>query len=157
MVDQLFRQEAVDGYTERWLGEVSELCAIPQLTLASLGIGMLTTLITVLIFGSYGRQTTLRGVISGAREEVVITSASIPSLHVGEDLPVNVKAANAAGGPFRAQIASIATSSISSGPLYRVTLEIPTALRREVGARFSLQVPLERRHIYQWMFPCFSN
>ena len=157
MVDQLFRQEAVDGYTERWLGEVSELCVIPQLPLASLGIGMLTTLITVLIFGSYGRQTTLRGVISGAREEVVVISTSIPSVHVGEDLLLNVQAAHAAGGPFRARIASVAISTVSSGSLYRVTLEIPVALRREVGARFSLHVPLERRHIYQWMFPCLSH
>lgn len=157
MVDQLFRQEAVDGYTERWLGEVSELYVIPQLPLAPLGIAMLTTLVIVLIFGSYGRQTTFRGVISGAREEVVVISASIPSLQVGEDLALNVQAANATGGPFRARIASVATSSVSSGSLYRVTLEIPAALRREVGARFSLHVPLERRHIYQWMFPCLSN
>lgn len=157
MVDQLFRQEAVDGYTDRWLGEVSELPAVPQLLLAPLGIGMLTTLVTVLIFGSCGRQTTLRGVISGAREEVVVISVSTPSFHVGEDLPLNVQTANAAGGPVRTRIASVARSSLPSGTLYRVTLEIPAALRSEVGARFLLHVPLKRRHIYQWMFPCLSN
>jgi hypothetical protein len=157
MEDQLFRQEAVDGYTERWLGEVSELGVSQRLPLAPLGMAVLIMLVTALIFGSYGRQATLRGVISGAREEVVVTSASIPSLHVGEELPLNVQAAHAAGGPFRARIASVVTSSISTGSLYRVTLEIPAALRREVGARFSLHVPLQRRHIYQWMFPCLSH
>ena len=147
----------MDGYTDRWLGEVSELPAVLQLTLAPLGIGMLATLVTILIFGSYGRQTTLRGVISGAREEMVVISVSKPCLHIGEDLPLNMQAANAAGGPVRARIASVARSSVSSGSLYRVSLEIPATLRSEVGAHFFLHVPLERRHIYQWMFPCLSN
>jgi hypothetical protein len=157
MVDQLFRTEAVDAYTERWLGEVAELCVIPQLPLAWLGIGMLTAVIATLIFGSYGRQTTRLGVITGAREAVVVVSASTPSLYVGAELPLNMQTPNAGMGPFKVRVGAVAPLSASSGSLYRVTLEIPAALRRETGARFLLHVPLERRHIYQWMFLCFSN
>ena len=118
---------------------------------------MLTSLVTVLIFGSYTRQTTLQGVISGAREEVVVTPPSPEALHIGEDLLLDVQATSVAGGPFTARISSVAPSSVSGRSLHQVRLKIPAALRRDVGMRFLLHVPLERRHIYQWMFPCLSN
>jgi hypothetical protein len=157
MVDQLFRTEAVDAYTERWLGELYELPALPQLLLAALALLMLTALIIILVLGSYRRQTTVSGLISGAREEVVLINVSTAPLHVGEHLPLSVQAAHTAGEPSWARIVFVSTSSISSGSPYRVTLEIPAALRRQVGVRFLLHVPLQRRHVYQWMFPCLSN
>jgi hypothetical protein len=157
MVDQLFRTEAVDAYTERWLGEVSELRVIRPLPLALLGIGMLTAVIATLIFGSSGRQTTLRGVFTGAREEALVIGAGTPPLRVGEELPLHVQAANAACGSFSVRVAAVTPLSASGGQLYRLTLQIPGALRREAGARFLLDVRLERRHICQWMFPCLCN
>jgi hypothetical protein len=156
MVDQLFRQEAVDGYTERWLGEVSELPAIPQLPLALLGVVMLTSLVAILTFGSYRRQTMCSGVITGSHEQVLVISVSAISLHVGEDLPLEVQAGRAAGGPFTARVAWVAPSA-SGRSVCRVGVEIPAALRKEAGVHFLLRGPLERRRIYQRMLSCFSN
>jgi hypothetical protein len=156
MLGQLFRQEAVDGYTESWLGEVSDMSLRPRPALALLGVVMLTSFITALIFGSYTRHATLSGVVSGDKEETLISS-SAATFRVGELLLVDAQHTHVAREPLMARVTSVTTGAVSGRAVCRIKVEIPAELRKDVGLRVLLRAPGQRRRIYQWMFPCLSN
>jgi hypothetical protein len=132
------------------------LSAIPTLPFALIGGASLIALAAVLIFGSYTREIMLRGVISGAREEVVSTVVQASGLRVGENVLLEFPSQSVGPGPFHARISSVAAVPAGESA-YRVGLEIPAALRSAIGVHFFLRVPLERRHVYQWVIPCLSK
>jgi hypothetical protein len=134
VLNQLIRQEALDGYTDRWLGEVSELAALPRTLVAAAGARMLGSLLVILGLGSYTRYAVLEGVASGMRRETV--SARMPGrlLQVGQELRIEIEIAGEVNETARARIVSITTRSASNGSLHCITLEMPWVCRKKPGA-----------------------
>jgi hypothetical protein len=157
MLNQLFRQEAIDAYTERWLGEVSVPSVISPATLALIAAVLLGCFLGVLILGSWTRYVVVEGVISGSRQEIVVTASQARGIHVGQSLSLELKSVHAARGPFHARISSIRPSPGTDGSLYHIGLDIPATLGAAAGVRFRLRIPSERRRVYQWMFPCCAG
>ncbi len=118
---------------------------------------MLGSLLAILILGSYTRHTTLVGVISGARQETVTAAVSAGVLHAGQDLRIEVQVPGKVSEAGRARIISITASAGPGRYLYRIHLEIPGVCRRETGGRFLVRIPNERRHLYEWIWPCLFN
>ena len=148
VLNQLIRQEALDGYTDRWLGEVSELAALPRTLVAAAGARMLGSLLVILGLGSYTRYAVLEGVASGMRRETV--SARMPGrlLQVGQELRIEIEIAGEVNETARARIVSITTRSASNGSLHCITLEMPWVCRKKPGGRFSVRIPVEQRRLY---------
>lgn len=115
---------------------------------------MLASFLAILAFGSYTRYTTIRGVITGVRDEVVLAAVPRPKLRVGQYLRVEVQAAGGASENADARITSITQSPASSRFPYRIGLDIPRVFLRRHGWRFLVRIPLERRHVYEWLLPC---
>jgi hypothetical protein len=153
MLSQLFRQEAVDAYTERWLVEVSELAGVHAGLLAGTGATALTFLIGVLIFGSFSRECMVNGILDGTSEQSIAVSAL--GLQAGRLVPIQVEDARGAMRTFKVRILSVVPLP-SLGRIY-LKFEVPPTLQQAAGRRFLARIASERRRIYQWMFPLFGN
>jgi len=157
MLDQLIRQEALDAYTERWLGEISASRGIPPISLALTGCISLAGLLAILFLGVYTRETTLEGITNGPQTGIVLKDTQAHLLKPGESVPFQVQGSDRARGRFTAEIASIVPVPESGNSLYRVRLRLPSSLSTAQGKAFLVRIPLERRHIYEWMVSCSPN
>lgn len=155
MLNQLIRQEAMEAYTERWLGECSATWSIPPLPLALTGFTALSFLAAILNFGFYTRQVPLQAVVRHWYAEVEVTASQAADLRVGENLPLKIQTGNLSRKHYNARITSIASMPRQSR--YRVEFQIPSTLRSAEGDRILVLVPSERRRLYQWMFLCSPN
>jgi hypothetical protein len=152
MLDQLIRQEALDGYADRWLGEVSWAPKPPQCPVLLLGVAAVAAIVALLVCGSYTQMEFARGVFTGPNEEITITARSVHLLQVGQPLRLDVTSPVSAGERLEARVASLTPVARLGGPVFRIGLRLPLGSQRAAGTTFLVYVPLQRRRLYQWVF-----
>jgi hypothetical protein len=156
MSTQLIRQEALDGYGDRWMGEVSSLSSSPSSALGLLGVASFSSLLGVLIFCSYTPHTRIDGRLNGTKKVVIVTIHA-PALHIGQFLQLEVQPVGSTSDFIEAQVTAIGASLVAASSEYRVELDIPPASYRNAGTHFVANVPSERRRVYKWILQCLFN
>lgn len=160
MLESLFRDEAVEAYNERWLGEPLQYRHASSYFLAGIACTLIVILLSAIAFVSYGRHTIISGTLV-VREGRLIAQATIapgqlPALHPGQRVGLLVEGlgqfagtvAKLTLGSFQAANSSVeidVSDSSEKGPL----------LQQAAGRPFSSSI-LDRRRLYQWMFPSRS-
>lgn len=158
MLDSLFREEAVEAYNERWLGEPVLHPHASSYFLASIDCTLIVLLLSAIAFVSYGRHTTISGtlVVHDRRlvAQATIVPGQLPALHPGQRVALLVEGLGQFAGtvtrltPGSRQVANssveieVADVSLKNGPL----------LQQAAGRPFSSSI-IDRRRLYQWMFP----
>jgi hypothetical protein len=160
MLESLFREEAVEAYDERWLGEPLLRRHASSYFFASIAGTLIGLLLCAIAFLSYGRHTTISGTLA-VRDGRLIALAAIlpgqlPALHPGQRVELLVEGLGQFTGtvtkltPGSRQVANssveieVADFSLKNGPLEQAT-----------GRSFSSSF-IDRRKLYQWMFPSRS-
>ncbi len=157
MVESLFREEAVEAYNERWLGEPHLHRQASSYFLLLIECALIMILLSAIAFTSYDRHTTISGTLV-LRDGRLIAQAAIvpglPALHPGQRVALLVEGL----GSFTGTV-----TSLTPGPLQVANsfTEIEVAnfspnnepsLQRAAGRPFSSRI-VDRRRLYQWMFP----
>jgi hypothetical protein len=151
MLDELFRQEALDAYSERWLGEASSWQGVRPIPLAVTGCSALAGLLGILLLGVHTREVSLEGVIKGTGIEVALHDARAHLLTVGDSVGFDVKGQDGTIEHLRAQMASIMPAEEGDKSLYRISLRAPSNFRPGENKSIVVRIPLERRRIFEWM------
>jgi hypothetical protein len=161
MLESLFREEAIEAYNERWLGEpLLHRHASPYI-LAWIDGAFIVILLSAIVFMSYSRHTTISGTLA-VRDGRLIAQAAIvagqlPALHPGQRVSLLIEGLGQFAGtvtrltPGSRQVANssveieVADFSLKNGQL----------LQQAAGRPFSSSI-VDRRRLYQWMFPSRS-
>ena len=154
MLDQLFRQEALDAYSDRWLGEPSARLGMRSASIAIAGSAMLAALLALLLMGSYTRKATLEGVANGSKIDVGLTEEQAHALTPGASLTLEWTSSDGVRGAFSARIDSIAPAGGGAASPYQMRLITPSSFGAMQRKPLRLRIPVERRQIYEWMFLC---
>lgn len=161
MLESLFREEAVEAYNERWLGEPLLHGKASSYFLASIDCTLIVILLSAIAFASYSRHTTISGTLA-VRDGRLIAQAAIvpgqlPALHPGQRVALLVEGL----GQFTGTVTRLTPSS-RQAPNSSVEIEVADfplkngPLLRQAGGRpFSLNI-VDRKRLYQWMFPSRS-
>ena len=161
MLESLFREEAVEAYNERWLGEPLLHHHASSYFLALIDCALIVILLSAIVFVSYGRQTKISGTLI-VRDGRVIAQAAIvpgqlPALHPGQRVSLLIEGL----GQFTGTVTRLTPSSPQAT---NSSVEIEVAdfsqkngpLLQQAGGRpFSSSI-VDRRRLYQWMFPSRS-
>ena len=161
MLESLFREEAVEAYNERWLGEPLLRRHASSYFFAAIDCSLIVLLLFAIAFLSYGRHTTIYGTLIVRDGRLIAQAAVAPgqlsALHPGQRLELIVEGLGQFTGtvthpiPGSPQVANssveieLADSSLKSGPL----------LQQAAGRPFSSSIA-DRRRLYRWMFPSRS-
>jgi hypothetical protein len=158
MLESLFREESLEAYNERWLGEPLLHRHASSYILAWIDGLFIVILLSAIVFISYGRQTTISGTL-GVRGGRLIAQAAIipgqlPALHPGQQVAVLVEGL----GQFAGTVTKLPPGS-SQAPNSSVEIEVTDSslkngmlLHQAAGRPFSSSI-VDRRRLYQWMFP----
>lgn len=161
MLESLFRDEAVEAYNERWLGEPLLHRNTSSYILASTGCALAAILLALIAFVSYGRQTTISGRLAVHDGRLIARAAivpeQLPTLHPGQPVFLLIEGL----GQFAGTVTKLTPSS-RQAPSSSVEIEVADIalknepLLRQAGGRpFSSSI-VDRRRLYQWMFPSRS-
>lgn len=158
MVESLFREEAVEAYNERWLGEPLMHRHTSSHVLAWIGCALIVILVSAIALVSYGRHTTISGVLAVHDGRLIAQAGMVPgqmpAVYPGQRVPVLVEGLGQfdgtvirlTSGPLQVTMPSVeikvADFSLNNGPL----------LQQAAGRPFSSSI-VDRRKLYQWMFP----
>jgi hypothetical protein len=161
MLGSLFREEAVEAYNERWLGEPLLHRHASSYFLACIGCILIVILLFAIALVSYERHTTISGtlVVRDGRlmAQAAIVPGQLPVLHPGQRVALLVEGLGQFAGtvtrlpPGSPQATNssveieVADFSLKNGPL----------LQQAGGRPFSSSIA-DRRRLYQWMFPSLS-
>jgi hypothetical protein len=160
MLESLFREEAVEAYNERWLGEPLLHRHASSYLLASIDCILIVILLSAIAFGSYGRHTTISGTLvmsdRGMIAQATIAPGQLPALHPNQRVALLVEGL----GQFAGTVTRVTPGS---SPAANPSVEIEVAdsspknrpLLQAAGRRFSSSI-IDRRRLYQWMFPSRS-
>jgi hypothetical protein len=162
MLESLFREEAVEAYNERWLGEPLLHRHASSYFLAWIGCTLIVVLLSAIAFVSYERHTTISGTVDVRDGRLVAQAAVVPGplppVHPGQPVALLVEGL----GRFTGTVTKVAQDSLQVGN-YLVEIEVAdaslkngTLLQQAAGRRFSSNIVIERRRLYQWMFPSLS-
>src|SRR5260221_8100870 len=160
MLESLFREEAVEAYNERWLGEPLLRRHTSSYFLASIDCTLIVLLLSAIAFLSYGRHTTVSGTLV-ARDGRLIALAAIvpgqlPALHPGQRMELLVEGL----GQFTGTVTRLVPGSPQVSD-FSVEIEVGGSspknglLQQAAGRSFSSNI-IDRRRLYQWMFPSRS-
>jgi hypothetical protein len=161
MLESLFREEAVDAYNERWLGEPLLHRHASSYILAWIDCTLIVILLSAIVFVSYGRHTTISGTLA-VRDGRLIAQAAIvpgqlPALYPGQRVSLLVEGL----GQFAGTVTKL-TSGSRQVPNSSVEIEVTDfslnnrpLLQQAAGRTFSSGI-IDRRRLYQWMFPSRS-
>ena len=162
MLESLFREEAVEAYNERWLGEPLLHRHASSYFLAWLGCTFIVILLSAIAFVRYERHTTISGtlVVRDGRlgAQAAVAPRPLPAVHPGQPVDLLVEGL----GRFAGTVTKVAQDSLQVG---NCSVEIEVAdsslkngplLQQAAGRRFSSNIVAERRRLYQWMFPSLS-
>lgn len=162
MLESLFREEAVEAYNERWLGEPLLHRHASSYFFAWLDCVVIVVLLFAIAFVSYGRPTTISGTLV-VRDGRLIAKASIvpgqlPAMHPGQGVALLVEGL----GQFQGIITRLSPGSLQ-GTNSSVEIEVADfslkngpLLQQAEGRAFSTSI-IDRRRLYQWMFPSRSG
>jgi hypothetical protein len=158
MLESLFREEAVEAYNERWLGEPLLHRHSSSYFLAWIDCTLIVLLLSAIAFVRYDRHTTISGTLV-VRDGRLIAPAAIapgqlPALHPGQRVALLVEGL----GHFAGTVTSLPPGS-RQVTNYSVEIEVAdSSLKNELllqqagGRPFSSNIVVRRR-LYQWMFP----
>jgi len=161
MLESLFREEAVEAYNERWVGEPLLHRHASSYILAWIDCVLIVILLSAIAFLSYGRHATISGTLA-MRDGRIIAQAAIgpgqlPSLHPGQPVVLLVEGL----GQFEGTVARL-TPDLRQVTNSSVEIEVTdfswkngALLQQAAGRPFSSRV-VDRRRLYQWMFPSSS-
>jgi hypothetical protein len=161
MLESLFREEAIEAYNERWLGEPLLHRHASSYILAWIDGVFIVILLSAIAFLSYGRQTTISGTLA-QRDGRLIAQAAIvpgqlPALHPGQRVSLLIEGL----GQFAGTVIRLTPGS-SQAPNSSLEIEVTDVslkngpLLQQAGGRpFSTSI-VDRRRLYQWMFPSRS-
>jgi hypothetical protein len=161
MLESLFREEAVEAYNERWLGEPLLHRHASSYILTWINGAFIVILLSAIVFMSYGRQTTISGtlVVRDGRliAQAAIVPGQLPALHPGQQVSLLVEGL----GQFAGTVTRLSPDS-RQAPNSSVEIEVTDfslnnrLLLQQAGGRpFSSSI-IDRRRLYQWMFPSRS-
>jgi hypothetical protein len=161
MLESLFREEAVEAYNERWLGEPQLHRHAASYILAWTNGAFIAILLSAIVFMSYGRQTTISGtlVVRDGRliAQAAIVPGQLPALHPGQQVPVLIGGL----GQFAGTVTRLSPDS-RQAPNSFLEIEVTDfslnngPLLQQAGGRpFSSSI-VDRRRLYQWMLPSRS-
>ncbi|HEV2991223.1 MAG TPA: hypothetical protein VG759_22480 [Candidatus Angelobacter sp.] len=161
MLESLFREEAVEAYNERWLGEPLQHRHASSYILAGIDCTLIAILLSAIVFVSYSRHITISGTLVVRDGRVIAQAAIAPgqltALHPGQQVALLVEGLGQFAGtvtrlaPASHQVTNssveieVADSSLKNGSL----------LQQATGRTFSSSI-VDRRRLYQWMFPSRS-
>jgi hypothetical protein len=158
MLESLFREEAVEAYNERWLGEPLLHRHASSYILAWIDCTLTVILLFAIAFASYGRQTTISGtlVVRDGRliAQAAIVAGEVPAMHPGQRVTLLVEGL----GQFEGTVTMLPPGSL---PVRNSSIEIEVAdfslkngtLLQQAGGRSFSSSIVDRRRLYQWMFP----
>jgi hypothetical protein len=161
MLESLFREEAVEAYNERWLGEPLLHRHASSYILAGIDCILIVILVSGIAFLSYGRHTTISGILA-VRDGRLIAQAAIapgqlPALQPGQQVSLLVEGL----GQFAGRVTKLTPAS-RQAPNSSVEIEVTDfslnsgpSLQQAGGRPFSSSI-VDRRRLYQWMFPSRS-
>jgi hypothetical protein len=161
MLESIFREEAVEAYNERWLGEPLRHRYASSYILAGIDCTLIVILVSAIAFVSYGRNTTISGTLSVRNGRVIAQAAigpgQLPALHPGQQVSLLVQGF----GQFAGKVAKLTpglrqvSSSSVEIEVADLSLKNEAFLQQAAGRPFSLSM-IDRRRLYQWMFPSRS-
>jgi hypothetical protein len=161
MLESLFREEAIEAYNERWLGEPLLHRHASSYILAGIDCALIVILLSAIAFVSYGRQTTISGTLL-VRDGRLIAQAAIvpgqlPALHPGLRVPLLVEGLGQFAGTVTKLIPDSRQAASSSVEIEVADFssENGALLQQAAGRAFSSSI-IDRRRLYQWMFPSRS-
>jgi len=161
MLESLFREEAVEAYNERWLGEPLLHRHASSYFLAWIACTLIVILLSAIAFVSYDRHTTISGtlVVRHGRliAQAAIVPGQLPAVHPGQRVALLVEGL----GQFAGTVTSLplgslqATNSSVEIEVIDFSLKNGPLLQQAAGRPFSSSI-VDRRRLYQWMFPSLS-
>jgi hypothetical protein len=160
MLESLFREEAIEAYNERWLGEPLLHRHGSSYILAGIDGVFIVILLSAIAFMSYGRQTTISGTLALRDGRLIgqaaVVAGQLPALHPGQRVFLLIEGL----GQFAGTVTRLVPGS-SQAPNSSVEIEVADfslkngPLQQAGGRSFSLSI-VDRRRLYQWMFPSHS-
>ena len=161
MLESLFREEAVEAYNERWLGEPLLHRHASSYILAGIDCALIVILLSAIALVSYGRHTTISGTLA-VRDGRLIAQAAIvpgqvPALHPGQQIALFVEGLGQFAGTVTRLIPDSRQAAGSSVEIEVTDFSLKNGpLLQQAGGRpFSSSI-VDRRRLYQWMFPSRS-
>jgi hypothetical protein len=161
MLESLFREEAIEAYNERWLGEPLLHRHASSYILAWIDCALIVILLSAIAFVSYGRNTTISGtlLVRDGRliAEAAIVPGQLPALHQGQRVSLLIEGM----GQFAGTVTKLTPSSRQAAnstveiEVADITLKNEPLLRQAGGRPFSSSI-IDHRRLYQWMFPSRS-
>lgn len=161
MLESLFRDEAIEAYNERWLGEPLVHRHARSYFLAWINCALIVILLSAIAFVRYDRHTTISGTLV-VREGRLVAQAAIapgqlPAVHPGQQVALVVEGL----GQFAGTVTRLAAGSLQAAN-YSVEIEVADSslksgplLQQAAGRPFSSSI-VDSRKLYQWMFPSRS-
>lgn len=161
MLESLFREEAVEAYNERWLGEPLLHRHASSYLLAWIDCALIVILLSAIALVSYGRHTTISGTLA-VRDGRLIAQAAIvpgqlPALHPGQQVSLLVEGLGQLTGTVTRLTEGsrqVPSSSVEI-EVADLSLKNESLLQQAAGRPFSSSI-IDRRRLYQWMFPSRS-
>jgi hypothetical protein len=161
MLESIFREEAVEAYNERWLGEPLLHRHSSSYILAGIDCILILTLLCAIAFLSYSRQTTISGTLAVSDGRLIAQAAivpgQLPALQPGQRVSLLVEGL----GQFAGTVTKLIPGS-RQAPNSSVEIEVTNfslndgpLLEQAAGRPFSSSI-IDRRKLYQWMFPSRS-
>jgi hypothetical protein len=162
MLESLFREEAVEAYNERWLGEPLLYRHVSSYFLAWIDFILIVILLFVIALGTYSRQTTISGTLIVRDGRLIAQATSAPeqfqALHAGQQVALHVEGLGHLTGTVSRL--SAGTLQAANSPVeIEVTdsfLKSGQLFQQAAGRAFSSSI-VDRRRLYQWMFPSHST
>jgi hypothetical protein len=161
MLESIFREEAVEAYNERWLGEPLLHRYTSSYLLALIECALIVLLLSSIAFVSYGRHTTISGTLAVRDGRLVaqaaIVPAQLPALHPGQRVALFVEGFGQFAGTVTRLIPGSRQAANSSVEIEVAdfALKNELLLQQAAGRPFSSSI-VDRRRLYQWMFPSRS-
>lgn len=161
MLESLFREEAVEAYNERWLGEPLLHRHASSYFLAGIDCALIVILLSAIALVSYDRHTTISGTLAMRDGQLIaraaIVAGQLPALHPGQRVALLIEGI----GQFAGTVTRLTPGS-SQAPNSSVEIEVTDfslknspLLQQAAGRPFSSSI-VDRRRLYQWMFPSRS-
>jgi hypothetical protein len=161
MLESLFREEAVEAYNERWLGEPLLHRHASSYIFAGVECTLIVILLSAIAFVTYERHTTISGtlIVRDGRliAQAAIAPGQVPTLHPGERVALLVEGFGQFAGTVT-RLTSRAPQAANSSVEIEVTdfsLKNGPVLQQAAGRSFSSSI-IDRRRLFQWMFPSSS-
>jgi hypothetical protein len=160
MLESLFREEAIEAYNERWLGEPLLRRHASSYFFASIDGTLIVLLLSAAAFLSYSRHTTISGTLAVRDGRLIALAAvlpgQLPAMHPGQRVELLVEGLGQVTGKVTRLVPGSGHVADSSVEIEVTDFSLKNGpLQQAAGRPFSSSI-IDRRRLYQWMFPSRS-